>query len=156
MAKRSVLIQGMIVLGIVFGIIALCAISTVYIKGGTATVKAVGKRLTQALGGNFYSPTMTDAQMACEDATRDNFGKRLRIFTMDSFSSRENRAEHIYQMYVEVELYEFNDRKGRAWLYYVRCEVGTDSGDVSVYTLVRSASPSAPAMGGKNAFELVL
>lgn len=156
MAKRTAFMQALAVFAMMFVIIALCVTSTVYLKGSPAAVEAMGQRMSRVLGVNFYSPTMTDAQIACEKATKDNFGKRLRVFTVDSFSSRENLVDRIYQMYVDVELYELNDRKGPAWLYYIRCEVGADSGDVNVYTLIRSASPNAPAMGGENAFELVL
>ncbi len=148
--------QWLIVIGAAILIIVLSVISTVYLKEGGDSVTSMGRQIASTLGFNFYSPTMTDAHMACEKATKSNFGKRIRVFHVDMFSSHEDLAEGLYKMYVNVELYEFANRKGRAWSYLMGCQVSAASGRVAIFTLVRSESPKAPAIGGKDSYDLVL
>lgn len=99
--RRSTTAQTVGVLVVALSVIALSVVATLGFSGNL-DLSSFG---IGGSGENTYrNITFTDAQLACEEEARKDFGNRLKLITLDTASSRFDASSNRYRMYFKLSM----------------------------------------------------
>ncbi len=76
----------------------------------------------------YRNVTFTDAVLACQNTTKENYGERIRNLVIDNHSSRFDDKQFLYKIFLKMDLYDKNRTKAR--LHYINCFVKSSNGRV--------------------------
>lgn len=111
-------------------VIAISIVVTLGIRGAIdLSVFGIGEG---ARGSSYQNITLTDAQLECEQEAKDEYGERLRLFTVDNHSSRFDQKANRYKMFFKMDVY--TSKKGPRQpreQFYVNCFVHGAKGSVT-------------------------
>lgn len=65
--------------------------------------------------------SLSDAQHLCETRAQEEFGGRLWVLVMDKLSTRLDREEGMFKVFMEAELFATEARRGPVRNYYINC-----------------------------------
>ena len=122
------------------------------------TVSTAGFLLLRESGGNgassdaYKNVTFTDAVLACEQSTKNNYNQRIKNLMVDSHSSRYDNAYGRYKIFLKADM--ISEESGEVALHYVNCFVNSSSGDIQKYEVFEDSEEEvSPVKGGDtNAF----
>lgn len=111
------------------------AVASAVIAGLVLVVLYSSGRLWQSsIGGSvqgYQSVTFTDAVLACQRSTRSSYGTRVRGLFTDNHSSRFDEKQYLYKIFLKMDLYDDETRRGRA--HHVNCFVRSSNGAISKF-----------------------
>lgn len=124
--------------GIVTGSIVVLVIAilvTLRLGGSTNLTLLADELLGSSDSDKYQHITQTDAQIACEKETREEFGNQIKFLTPDRHSSRFDQNANRYKMYFWLELTENRrDFNAPSVEYFVNCYVHASRGIVTNFT----------------------
>ncbi|MCP8899831.1 hypothetical protein [Gilvimarinus xylanilyticus] len=131
MPRKTPVNQIIAFIAIAGGIIALSVLATLHVLD--VPVGEFGVRVGERLGKTYHHATMTDAQLGCEQQTREAFKSRIKTLHMDSFSSRYDQAQGQYKVFLEAMIYPDSDRAGPLRELFITCNVHAQSGQIESF-----------------------
>ncbi len=96
----------------------------------------------------YKNVTATDAQLACEAHTSNQFGSSLDRMVVDDHSSRYEHKSGTYKVFIKAEV--GGDRKTPAANYYVSCFVAGKNGAVIDFDAFEDKEIKAEAIRKKD------
>lgn len=137
MAKPSKLQKSSIVI-IAVGVIAFSVFATLYLNGSIPKFKRSGE------AEEYKNVTLTDAQVVCENYTREEMGKRLKSLSVDDHSTRFDELDNRYKIFMLAELYDSRNRDGIARPYFIHCFSSGNKADIAQFRIYEDedAKPS--------------
>ncbi len=133
------------------GLVILIAVgSTLYFSDALQFTREGGDS-----GGVMHeNVTMTDAQMACEERARRDFGRRQSNLTVDSRSSRLDLNEGLYKIFMTVDLFSDNRHQGAAETHQVVCFVNSRRLRIETFQYAADGEYVTPGEEGRGRFGL--
>lgn len=120
-------------IGFALLLIALSVISTLYAAGVPMAFWVSEPEPEQ----RYRQATMSDARAACEANARVAFGDRLLGLRVDTFSSRLDRADQQYKVFMEAQIYATEAREGVPRDTFINCFTAMDSGNIELFQYAR-------------------
>ncbi len=77
--------------------------------------------------------TLTDAEMACTAQAREVFGRRLTHLGVDRFSSRLDKADELFKIFMKADIYPSEAREGVARKTFINCFTATDAPEIELF-----------------------
>lgn len=115
--------------------VVVATLVTLYSTG--ITLEIAGMRLGSDEGGGYQNITFTDAVMACNEATEDRYGARIRNIEVDNHSSRYDGDAYLYKVFLKMDMY---DKKAvNTQLHYINCFVRATNGSIRRYDVFEDA-----------------
>jgi hypothetical protein len=107
------------------GILSLSTGMSLYLLGAFAPDQK-NAAVEEAEPERFRRITLSDAEHACVQRARTEFGERIWVLTLDRRSSRLDRADQLFKLFYEAELFVTKARQGQPERHYVNCFVAID------------------------------
>jgi hypothetical protein len=137
--------------GIACLLVLLSVGSTLYVTGIPAALW--GSR--DAEEARYRHTTLTDAEAVCTAHAREVFGRRLTNLRVDRFSSRLDRGDNQYKVFMEADIYPSRTREGVALETLINCFTATDSTDIELFQYAKDGTQFiAPGEEEKGMFGL--
>lgn len=99
--------------------------------------------------------TLTDAEAACTKHAREVFGERLTHLRVDRFSSRFDKAEGLFKVFMEADIYPSEARVRVARDTFINCFTATDAPEIELFQYAKDGGQFiAPGEEEKGMFGL--
>lgn len=99
--------------------------------------------------------TLAEAEIACKDHAREVFGRRLDRLDVDRFSSRLDRTEGQFKVFMEAEIYPNSSGEGVARYTFINCFTRIREPEVELFQYAKKDGQFiAPGEEGKGMFGL--
>ncbi len=139
-------------IGIALVLVSLSVGSTLYIMGvpqGFWGDQGAGEK------ARYRHITLTDAEAACTARADTVFGQRLSNLRVDRFSSRLDKSDGQYKVFMEADIYPNPSRQGVALDTFINCYTATDSAEIELFQYARDGTQFfAPGEEEKGMFGL--
>ena len=89
----------------------------------------------------YQNVTFTDAVVACESRVKRNYGQRIRSVVTDAHSSRFAEANHLYKIFLNLDLYTKDRTSGVN--HYVNCFVRAKNGRITKFEVFEDSEKAA-------------
>lgn len=137
--------------GIAFLLVFLSVGSTLYVSGIPEGLW--GSRSDEE--ARYRHTTLTDAEAVCRARAREVFGRRLTNLRVDRFSSRLDRSDGQYKVFMEADIFPNRSREGVALETFINCFAATDSADIELFQYAKDGTQFiAPGEEEKGMFGL--
>lgn len=99
--------------------------------------------------------TLTDAEMACTAEARAVFGQRLKHLRVDRFSSRLDKADELFKVFMEADIYPNESREGVARDTFINCFTAIGAPEIKLFQYAKDGEQFiAPGEEEKGMFGL--
>ncbi|WNO08782.1 hypothetical protein [Teredinibacter sp. KSP-S5-2] len=135
-------------LGVVIGgvaVVVLASFLTLYFSGVIFPDGFGGKKK------GYQNVTFTDAVLTCEKETRDSYGNKIKLLTVDNHSSRYEQNAFLYKIFLKMNL---RNKENKPALHYISCFVKSSNGRIAKYDVYeeKESKTEANRKGDSNAF----
>lgn len=125
--KWGLVIFALVMIGLSIG-------STLYLSGAFEGIWGQ----SDAQGRERYKHlTMTDAEYACEQRARETFGDRLKVLSVDRFSSRLDSTAQMFRVFMEAEIYPGGDQQGVPRQTFINCYTALHEPEILLFQYAR-------------------
>lgn len=120
---------------IAFALLLVClsVVSTLYATG----VPLAFWSSEQEEAPRFRQATMSDAQAACLERAQAEFGQRIRGLQVDTFSSRLDKVDQQYKIFMEAKIYQSSARLGVPRDTFINCFAAIDTAGIELFQYAR-------------------
>lgn len=126
--KKSSRKLNVIVVGMAAFIVLTSTLITIYTPSFIVELTGFGGGRES---GGYQNITFTDAVMACNEATEDRYGDRIRNLEVDNHSSRYDNKTYLYKIFMNMDMYEKKGELTQA--HFVNCFVRASNGSIKKY-----------------------
>lgn len=84
-------------------------------------------------GERYRHLSLSDAERACRGHAEQVFGERIQRLRVDRFSSRLDKPDGQFKVFMEAEIYTNNAREGVARNTFINCFTDTASPEVELF-----------------------
>ncbi len=103
----------------------------------------------------YRHATLTDAEVECRGHAEQVFGRRLTNLRVDRFSSRLDREDGQYKVFMEADIYSSRAREGVALETFINCFTTTDTAAIELFQYAKDGTQFiAPGEEEKGMFGL--
>ncbi len=139
-------------IGISLLLISLSVGSTLYVTG---ILNGFWGDRSGAEEARYRAITLTDAEAVCTARAQAVFGRRLVNLRVDRFSSRLDRGDGQYKVFMEADIYANRSREGVAMDTFINCFTAADSTDIELFQYAKDGTQFiAPGEEEKGMFGL--
>lgn len=117
-----------------FLVMSLSIGSTLYFSGAFDGLWGQSDSKTQE---RYKHITMTDAEFACEQRAAEAFGERLKILSVDRFSSRLDRKGQMFRVFLKAEIYPGSDQQGIPRETFINCYTALHKPEILLFQYAR-------------------
>lgn len=124
MAKTSRRLNTIVI--VVAGLVILASVAITLYVNGVIFGPAGG-----AVKQGYQNVTYNDAAIECREASENRYGEKIRNLAVDAHSSRFDKRQYLYKIFLNMDLYTKNGRG--ATLHYISCFVRASNGSIVKY-----------------------
>lgn len=117
-----------------FLVIGLSIGSTLYFSGAFEGFWGASKAPVRE---RYKHLTMTDAEYACEQRAHQAFGGRLKVLSVDRFSSRLDRKAQMFRVFMEAEIYPGRGQQGVPRETFINCYTALHKPEILLFQYAR-------------------
>ena len=112
-----------VIVVVVAGLVILASVFITLVVNGVIFSRSGGDSQQ-----GYQNVTYNDAAIECREASENRYGDKIRNLVVDAHSSRFDKGQYLYKIFLNMDLYSKNKRD--ASLHYISCFVRASNGKI--------------------------